>query len=196
MSDNNIKTSDLIKNTANPKVVDLISKSSERRYNLSDIDVHKLGDVRFCLWCAREELKSKRMKYCSELCSKSAFASMNPQSPEGLHVLLHRQDYKCNDCGFDYKPFVDKQVEKAKKRNIVHTLDKINWWIFKTIKMHFVKDLENRNPEIDHIQPISLGGQGLGFDNHQVLCKECHLNKTKTDMGNIAKHKANVETKV
>lgn len=180
----------MIKKSENAIVIDLIKKSSDRRYNLSDLDAINRNGKRFCMWCARAELKSKRMKYCGEECSKSAFASLNPQSPEGLHVLLQRQEYKCNSCSFDYMPYVDKQVERAKARNIPHELNKINWWVFKTLKSHFWGELENRNPEIDHIKPVSLGGQGLGFDNHQVLCKECHLNKTKTDMGDIAKHKS------
>ena len=37
--------------------------------------------------------------------------------------------------------------------------------------------------EVDHIQPISKGGEWFNPDNLQCLCKSCHSLKTKRDEG-------------
>ena len=42
----------------------------------------------------------------------------------------------------------------------------------------------------DHIVPIALGGNHLGDEsNIQLLCLDCNKEKTKKDMGNIARQK-------
>ena len=46
-----------------------------------------------------------------------------------------------------------------------------------------------KKPEVDHIVPLALGGDPVGFDNNQVLCYDCHKEKTKIDVGAIAKQK-------
>ena len=33
-------------------------------------------------------------------------------------------------------------------------------------------------PELDHCVPIFKGGQALGHENHQLLCKQCHKIKS------------------
>ena len=35
--------------------------------------------------------------------------------------------------------------------------------------------------EVDHINPIFKGGAALGSENHQLLCKVCHLRKTVSE---------------
>ena len=35
--------------------------------------------------------------------------------------------------------------------------------------------------EWDHIYPVSSGGGGSWFPNHQGLCKKCHTEKTRAD---------------
>lgn len=34
--------------------------------------------------------------------------------------------------------------------------------------------------EVDHVKPVYRGGKGV-FDNGQVLCRNCHIEKTKAD---------------
>ena len=36
-------------------------------------------------------------------------------------------------------------------------------------------------PEVDHIVGIAIGGQSIGLENVQVLCRQCHKAKTKID---------------
>lgn len=44
--------------------------------------------------------------------------------------------------------------------------------------------------EVDHIKPYALGGKMWDKDNLQVLCYECHKEKTKLDIKKIAELRA------
>jgi 5-methylcytosine-specific restriction endonuclease McrA len=44
------------------------------------------------------------------------------------------------------------------------------------------------NWEADHIKPVFMGGGLCGIDNFQTLCKDCHKDKSKTQL--IAQRKA------
>ena len=37
--------------------------------------------------------------------------------------------------------------------------------------------------DVDHITPISKGGDKEDFDNMQALCKSCHAKKSRTERG-------------
>lgn len=37
--------------------------------------------------------------------------------------------------------------------------------------------------DVDHITPISQGGNKEDFDNMQVLCKSCHARKSRSERG-------------
>jgi len=39
--------------------------------------------------------------------------------------------------------------------------------------------------EVDHIIPVGLGGGGSWVNNYQILCHECHVEKTTTDTAAI-----------
>jgi 5-methylcytosine-specific restriction endonuclease McrA len=41
----------------------------------------------------------------------------------------------------------------------------------------------------DHIEPISCGGDEWDLENLQTLCIKCNKEKTKSDMGDIAKYR-------
>ncbi len=40
--------------------------------------------------------------------------------------------------------------------------------------------------EVDHIEPLSLGGHPTDRDNLQPLCHSCHVKKTQRDVGNFS----------
>jgi 5-methylcytosine-specific restriction enzyme A len=40
--------------------------------------------------------------------------------------------------------------------------------------------------EVDHIVPLSKGGSDA-LDNLQALCKQCHSDKTRRDLGQVEK---------
>lgn len=43
--------------------------------------------------------------------------------------------------------------------------------------------------EIDHILPVSLGGDYFDRENLQLLCYECHGKKTRRDMAELTRRK-------
>lgn len=53
-----------------------------------------------------------------------------------------------------------------------------------------IKEKENNIPrcywEVDHIIAISLGGMCYDRENVQLLCKECHNNKTGNDLRKLS----------
>lgn len=182
---------DILIKTENPEIIEVIEKSSKRRYNLSNFQVKQAADrKRYCVWCMKGNLYSRSHKYCSDVCRESAFTMMNPQKEQAIHILLHRQEYKCNICKYDYMSFVEQIREGLRKSNIVDYINKPNYVLIYRLKSKArgVKNKE-RQIEVDHIIPIALGGQALGLDNHQVICKSCHKEKTKQDLANIAKSK-------
>jgi hypothetical protein len=178
----------ILKKHENPQIDELVKTTKTRTKALSNIKSRKDDNYRkICVWC-NETLKGKKRKWCSEECSSSAWAFFNPQSVGGLHIILSMQDYKCNGCKHDYMPDIKKAQAMAVSKDIPQELDKNpNWYVFYTMKGYNYRS--NTSPEIDHIKPIAMGGESIGFGNHQVLCKRCHKIKTKIDMKNIASYK-------
>jgi 5-methylcytosine-specific restriction endonuclease McrA len=179
---------DILVKTENPVIIDVIKNHDGRRYNLSNFNVKRSEDGnRYCVWCMKGKLHHGSQKYCSDPCRTSAFALMNPQTEVAIHILLHRQEYKCNDCGHDYMDDIIQIQERLKTTNHKYTISEPNYYLIWRLKSkHWRKQTAL---EVDHIEAIALGGQGIGLDNHQVLCKACHKEKTKKDVGKIAKQR-------
>ena len=59
----------------------------------------------------------------------------------------------------------------------------------KKIRRHHRKIKDQREPEVDHRNPIAAGGSALGFENLQLLCFKCHKAKTSQDMIRIREFK-------
>jgi len=173
--------------SGNPKVEELIKSTTHRSHNLYSIkpirleELNKLGKPKkFCAWCAITEIFHGNQKYCSKNCSTSAMATFYPQKEDALGMLLHRQDWKCLCCQFDYFPFLESMREKDMIRHrATFELESLPWYYFKRLKKMVPKE---RKPEVDHVLAISKGGPSLGLDNHQAICYTCHKEKTKKDL--------------
>lgn len=177
----------ILKKTDNPAVALLVKKTKKRTTTMYHLKSREDADGnKICVWCS-EKLKGAQRKWCSDGCSASAWGHNNPQGPEGLHIILSMQDYKCKVCRFDYMPDILKIQENFKRQNRPHSLDIPNHWLFKKLKDVHCDSVTR--PEVDHTVPIALGGDSIGFDNHQVLCRLCHKHKTKQDIKAIAKFK-------
>lgn len=171
----------------NPKVLELTKSVRSRSYNLSCLEPVKLEQLnekgkpkRLCAWCCETELKHGNQKYCSILCRNSAMAWAYPQKENGLRFLLIRQDWKCIDCQFDYRPLMDLILEKDRKVfEYPIEMNTCPWYYFKRLKG--VKTPKEHRPEVDHIIPVSKGGDTLGLDNHACRCYKCHKVKSKID---------------
>lgn len=173
----------------NPIATEL-KKNNNRRYGSpAKFKKIKKDGLDYCAWCGEGRVRGNQ-KYCTQACKDNCYAFTGPQSPEGLEYHLQEQEFKCAGCGFDYNDLIKEMNTQYSKRNIVHyTPDgRAARWFFDKLRYRVeIKYGKDKSPEVDHIIPIALGGESIGFDNHQVLCHECHKNKTKTDVGDIAK---------
>lgn len=174
--------SSLYKTPKNPKVTELSKSHRERSFALTDlIVVRDSAGKRHCVWCGEKELRHGNQKYCSSGCQNSALAWSYPQQEYGLNVLLFRQGWRCNLCGYDWMPLVDTVLaslapyDRAEKA----PLDQFNFALIRRLKSRVPKE---RRPEVDHIVPIFKGGQAIGLDNHQAICYTCHKTKTSKDL--------------
>lgn len=128
------------------------------------------------MWCL-QPLKGGQRKWCSEECVSYALAWARPQTGHGLAVLLERQGYACAECQLDYKPYWDQALAKQNRwpgRDLPTQIDRHMRWLKRLVP-------DAQKPEVDHIVGVAIGGQTLGFDNTQVLCRPCHKAKTKLD---------------
>lgn len=169
----------MFRSSNNPKIPELTKSHRKRHLNLSDLKPIEKDGSKLCLWCLIP-LTGKKYKWCSPPCSYSAYSWANPQSEEGLAYLLAKQSYKCAQltCQYDWNPLADSLLGS---RGIPKALDKGTIFNIRLIKSLKRQSPNGTKPEVDHIIPFAKGGEAIGFDNHQVLCKRCHLEKTKID---------------
>lgn len=171
-------------------IVEVLSKSwTKRSIDLTKLKPLIVGEgkqaIKHCAWCAEP---FRGLKYCGDECSTAAQAWAYPQKEAGLYLLLVEQDWKCKLCGYsyvdDYRQAMESSygVEGAKRFGV----DKFMWHIVKKLKDRVVKD---RKPEVDHIVPVSKGGQSIGNSNHQIICYTCHKEKSKKDNSGPRKKK-------
>lgn len=174
----------MFKKSSNPKIEELTKSHRERSYRLSDFKPIKLDGIKKnCIWCLIQ-LSGNKHKWCSEECVWSALAWARPQSGLGLYVLLNRAtNPNCSSCDFSYSLYLEEAERKAWNYIRYRSLEKYDPRKIDYLMRVFKRIVpRNRRPEVDHIQAISLEGIALGFDNHQVLCAECHKEKTKRDI--------------
>ena len=133
---------------------------------------------KYCAWCGKVEIKGRCVKYCSSDCKDSSDIFANPQSKFSLMFFLERQEFKCTLCGHDYLPTVEAIFKRYKERYKHKTYKDLRFAIGYWLSDKCVDDTK---PEIDHIKAICNGGISLGIDNHRVICKKCHAQKTKED---------------
>ena len=180
----------MFKKHGNPKIDELIQTYKKRGYCLSSLKVVEIDGKRYCAWCAAgEPFKNKQRKYCSTECQEAAMAFAYPQKEENLGLLLHRQDWYCNVCKFDYRPYIEMVLRNlyGDKPPPFDYRTKFNWTLMKRLKYITPKD---KLPEVDHIIPISKGGISLGNSNHCAICRACHKAKTKIDNSGPRKKKS------
>lgn len=173
-----------MKKSNNPIIAELTKSIRKRQTSLEGVKVPITFDgeakVRWCVWCVEVKLHNRNQKYCSDLCRNSTWAWAYPQKEEGLYYLLQRQQFKCASCQFDYKPTL---TELAKEYAPWRDFEREFFWgLMKRLKNRMGTIRPDRRPEVDHVIPVSKGGDGLGLDNHECKCYLCHKAKTKVDL--------------
>lgn len=146
----------------NPNVKKLVLENANsyrpRRY----LPLDKLkGETGKCKWCMKE-MENRRKKYCSDACKHSAWAFFYPQR-YARKYLSKRQDGKCAGCGYRFE-------DRTKKWFI--SRDRLNPYC-----EEWKEEFDDMG-EVDHIIPIHQGGEILGIENVQLLCKPCHRKKS------------------
>lgn len=164
----------------------ILDNHRKRSYPLSSIKYEK-GT---CAWCGY----ISRLKYCGDDCKGSAYLYCIPQSPESKIFHLLRQHMACKLCGLDYSDFLNKKylaAERRRKRLIedysgIESLKSIVEDLKEdSISLYQIGYGTGDTIQVDHIIPIFMGGQSLGVENIQILCKPCH--KQKTTMERLVK---------
>ena len=142
------------------KIREMKKKLQSRLYYWASDVAPKVNDKgeKICLMC-HTKLKGKQDKYCSERCSSKFYKTKMWDWIVG--DIFERDDYTCQNCGYKISIFIDCFGETKK----------------------IVEELE-----CDHIIPVALGGAPLDKKNMQTLCKKCHREKTKEDIGKIKKY--------
>lgn len=172
----------MFKKSNNPKIEELTKSHRERRINLSDLNAVPLENGKGCVWCCKK-LTGKARKWCSNECSSMAWAWANPQKEGSLHIILARQDFKCNHCQYDYMPYVEDSLKYVNRVHLTIEPSKIKEQISERLMQILkYKVPTDHRPEVDHIMPIYKGGQPLGIDGLQAICYSCHKIKTKKDL--------------
>lgn len=163
----NISHLSTMKPTKNPWVLEKTQNTFERECSIADIPyIIREDGTKGCIWCG-DDLKTKHpaQRYCKDKeCPKSAYIWGYPQRMESLVYLMKQQNFKCAGCNFNYLRYLTLDI----------TAD--SFYRYKT-EIPLIK-----RPEVDHIIPICKGGQSLGIENHQILCYQCHKEKTKDDV--------------
>lgn len=165
----------------NPIVIELVKANKKRSLALDNLK----GEKGKCKWCMDDMGESKK-KYCSEACKDSAWAFFYPQK-FARKYLIARDGNVCAHCKYDFK----LETKTFKRR-----LKFATGWDKETRETSYDYDEVEYVDygDTDHIIPIEFGGEILGIENLQILCKDCHKIKTAKDRREFgAKKKAESE---
>lgn len=149
----------------NPRVFDVVKECKKRSLALDQIK----GEKGHCKWCMTK-IENTRKKYCSKDCKDSAWAFFYPQK-YARKYLIQRQGNNCAHCGYC---FDDKTKKYKRNESYAVGWDKDTGKSIRKDDICYYDDMG----DIDHIIPIHQGGEILGIENHQILCKECHHKKS------------------
>jgi len=158
---------------------------SLRQVRLAELPKYFVDGQSFCTWChLGGPLKHHAQRYCSDDCRMSANMWSNPQSYLAkAYILINNQDCACTLCGFCYEHRILKYIETKEKAALEPKSSTPS--LYKDIKIHLwgvgYNLSTHHDLEMDHIIPIHKKGQGIGLDNVQAVCRQCHKEKTYQD---------------
>ena len=149
----------------------LATAGRERGFSLSRLN----GIPGRCVWC-EIGLSGRRTRWCSEQCLQSAMDFCYPQTPAAkMRRLIFDQSFACKICGTSFEEEIRCMILSKFERANRHykTGDKPN-----LVSLHHIGFNTGDIWQTDHITPIFKGGAGIDPSNLQVVCAECHLDKT------------------
>jgi len=133
-----------------------------------------------CAWCNSALIGNGLKKYCDEDCRRSAYMYIHPQDVSlKVWILIKRQACACAICREDFEDRIADLINRRASHAMRHTGIVAQFSSLKYFEIgHSTGDIW----EVDHVLPIHKGGDGIGFDNVQVVCVKCHRKKTVTDL--------------
>lgn len=187
-------------------------KAAGWHWEYKDPVIHPENGKPSCRWCKGRVDPPKR-SYCSPACVFEWTRRVRWRVTRA--ALFEMRKGKCEKCGLDLRiideSFCRKQMEYA--RRIEQGATPAQWRKYKPPVMvdsggrHFSHvywrerfneaiDWAERNKcvgrdpwDVDHRTALALGGDAYLFSNLAVLCRPCHLIKTKNDMALIAERR-------
>lgn len=146
------------------------------------------GPPGHCVWCGLTPLPGLRKRWCSEDCLISAEMRCYPQRPAcKLLRLIYIQNCACARCGQCFEDRIRKRI-----RDKWRWLNRPEPWLTGPRKISLVTLFHlgydtGHIWQVDHITPIWAGGHGTDPANIQVLCVQCHKEKTALEAGRRGK---------
>lgn len=111
--------------------------------------------------------------------------------PNGQHCVICAKDlpkgqrkYCGQECWDDWYSKIPHPIMWAKARQ--KALERDHYTCQKCGR----QNLEDNEQEVDHIIPVSMGGNNFELKNLQTLCHECHVDKTTEDMAKLRESQA------
>ena len=161
------------------QALEILAKATGRTLVLEKFKADKVNKL--CVWCGVGKCTGRRVKYCSDDCKSSAWIHCNPQSPTAkIWVLINRQQGACRACGLSHEDLINKRYRASEGRRAdwERMAKQYGWKEKFEITYHALGNNTGHVIQVDHIVPIFKGGAGIGLDNIQVICAQCHFDKT------------------
>ena len=157
---------------------------------------------KLCRWCGLDvhRLSKKRRTFCSDECVHEF--NIRSSASYIRTYIAKRDKYICQICGLDCKGFVrqlwryvNDHIQELQKspvyaghQNYRHAMKALQVEFFDLHNMEWV-NTNGRSTffDIDHITPVSEGGEQCGEKNLRLLCLSCHRKETAKLRGRLRK---------
>ncbi|MCU4753449.1 HNH endonuclease [Halobacteria archaeon AArc-curdl1] len=115
-----------------------------------------------CSVCKQEITAPRKRRYCSDHCRQVAYATQKFFLWQKVRQqILERDNWTCQACGVSKQDLINEHREKHPDK----------------VEAFGVPDFDSKF-HVDHIKPVSKGGQMFDFENLEVKCQDCNLEKS------------------